>query len=197
MVIAGAVLWFQTRTTAQHGRAPIAATTSPAPAGVLPTGPAPLGTVSGATLDLTRSGLVTFAQLGERQVTYPQEVNQLRRCGAQTGSTEVLYGSSWGVSASVFGCRDTAAAQQFIAMMDTVEADALGFGRVADPAAQVHAFSRGTNPGNPNYPDQAHLRYRSGTLVVGIAIQARTPAGLRDAQRLVLASALAAVTATG
>lgn len=196
MVIAGAVLWFQTRTTAHHTPPPSSPTTHAA-ADVLPTGSAPLGTVNGATLDLTRSGLVTFAQLGERQVTYPQEVNQLRRCGAQTGSTEVLYGPSWGVSASVFGCRDTTAAQQFLAMMGTVEVDALGFQPDADPAAQVIAFSRTTNPGNPNYPEQAHLRYRSGTLVIGIAIQARTAAGLQDAQRLVLASALAALTATG
>src|SRR5258708_3166143 len=121
----------------------------------VPTGRAPLGTVRRAALDPTRSGPVSLARLGERQVTYAQEVTQLARCGAQSGSTEVLYAASWGMSASTFGCRDAAAAQQFLTTMGTVELTELGFRRDADPAAQVSAFDRTTNPGNPNYPYQA------------------------------------------
>jgi peptidoglycan/LPS O-acetylase OafA/YrhL len=148
----------------------------------------PLGTVHGAPLVRSLTGASTPAAASARGVIYVREQQFLTACGATAGETEGLSASSWGMTGSVFSCRDDQAATAMMATLPVWEA-ALNFdaSQSGVPGVQLYQW---VAPGDKEAdPYHFHIRYRSGSRVIGMAISATTEADGRTAVRAVVAAA--------
>jgi hypothetical protein len=148
----------------------------------------PFGVLADTTLSPQGSGPATLAQATARNVIYPEEVTALAGCGATTGSTEVIVGPGWSLSGTVFGCRDAAGARTVVSRVGTFER-ALGFTPTTLDNPRVMGFYSTKNPPTPGYPAQFHVRYTSGSKVVGLVIQAKSERIGRQAANQVVAGA--------
>jgi peptidoglycan/LPS O-acetylase OafA/YrhL len=121
----------------------------------------------------------------QRGVMYPIERNLLEPCGPNVGTVVglgtrlVLVAPDWSVSGTAFGCGDDSRAADVVAQLGNWERSR-GFVEVDGPPPdvlpEIGVFYRETDPVTPGYPAQFHVRYVSGSHVVGLVVQARSRA---------------------
>ena len=187
LIGAGTALWAFTRpdgkSSSSHSTSSAPPSTGSATTPTTPTTPAstgasaalPLGHLANTVDDPKRSGRATLDDAVKRVIVYGEEVNQLQACGATVGSTQSLSGAAWGAGFTEFKCSSPALAQRAVSNLAAWE-KTQGFTVATAPISGVNEFARDSNPGNPSYPIQRHLRYVSGSTVIGIVVQAQRPA---------------------
>ena len=154
-----------------------------------------LGQIRNVAMVPDRTGEVTPAEAAERHLIARGERRILRRCGARYGVTEGLTASSWSGTASVFTCRDAAAAERALTALTEMESR-LGFRRIEEGPHPVLLFGSAGDLEDGNYSYGLHARYRSDRRLVGVELICRDEESAGDAVRQVVQPALERIPAT-
>lgn len=155
----------------------------------------PLGPVSFASVTPQFTGRTTVLAAAAHGVIYPREQQFLSACGAIRGQTVGLGASKWGMTGSVFTCRDATAATELLEVLPVWE-DALKFDVVPSGIGGVQLYRWVAPEATSADPYRFHVRYRSGATVIGVAISATSDSAGRKAVRTILSSATARYQAT-
>lgn len=153
--------------TAPPSTSPSTPPSTPPPPGP----PGVFGAIPGTMTVAGETGSGSLQQAQTRNVAYPFEIAQLRRCGATNGATELRIAAEWSLSGTVFGCHAPGRADAVLKALSTWERSR-GLTIVTSPVAGALVFYTDQHPPTPSHPAQFHVRYTSGTRVIGMVIQA-------------------------
>lgn len=148
-----------------------AASSTPPPSRPPSGPPGVFGAIPGTTTVAGETGPGTLQQAQTRNVAYPFEIAQLHHCAATKGATELRIAAEWSLSGTVFACRGASGAATVLKRLTTWERSR-GLSSVTSPVPGALVFYTDQHPPTPSHPAQFHVRYTSGTRVVGMVIQA-------------------------
>jgi hypothetical protein len=150
---------------------PSTSPTTPSSTAPPPGPPGVFGAIPGTTTVAGETGSGTLRQAQTRNVAYPFEIAQLGHCGATKGATELRIAAEWSLSGTVFSCHSAGGAGAVLTALTTWE-HSRGLATVTSPVAGALVFYTDQHPPTPSHPAQFHVRYTSGTRVIGMVIQA-------------------------
>ncbi len=149
---------------------------------------APLGAVRSGSVVPRFTGAATPMSAAKLGVIYGLERQLLTACGATSGQTEGLSSPTWGMTGSVFACRDPQAAAVMLATLGMWEA-ALGYAAAPAGVDGVQLYRRVAPDASPADPYHFHVRYRSAAKIIGVAISAMSESAGRAALKSILDAA--------